>query len=735
MPVVPTRDNFSVKPTTAPSSNIRNTMSPEGAAAGAAQVSAMGDAMQRTAQRGAEIRLDIMDEANQLRVADAVNQAREHAIRLQHDPKEGYTQFKGYDALNRPDGVPLGDEYAGKLETTVGSIAATLGNDAQKNAFAAASGKLLSDFKNDAVRYEGSEFRDWSMSVREGTIKNQTQNIALNYDNPEKVNESLASIRASAIDLARQQGKSAEEMTSLSRDAMSKGHTIVIETAVAKGKIRYADDYFKKAAKDMAPDDILRGHALLTGELDKVVAVETATNVMQSQRSNIDTPDSDRAFNIAVGAESSGQHFGGAGSVAGPNEPTTSAAGAIGIAQVMPATGPEAAQMAGLVWDENKFKNDPAYNHALGKAYFTQQLKDFGGNIAKAYAAYNAGPQRLKDGIAKAEAAGEPENWVNYMPKETQAYVSRNMKAYKAGQGVNERPTLTAVQDQVRAALGPDADPTRVRLALDEAERQYTDVTKSIAQRDEQRVANAMRALVENGGDYKSLPADMRANLPPDKITSVMDFAKRISNGDNTTDLSLYNKFEQNPRELAALTDDQFVALRQSFSDTDFKHFSQVRASILNGNQPEAQNPGSLNTGAIKTTLDDRLAQLGINPSPKNTDVKANARVGTIRQFVNNEIAKAQAQAGKKFTDAETSSFIDSLFSKKAIFDGYISDSEGPMLKMKTGDIPPITKKALVNAYKKQYGMEPSDGDLMQIYWAHLVRIGQIASAQTQGVN
>lgn len=42
-------------------------------------------------------------------------------------------------------------------------------------------------------------------------------------------------------------------------------------------------------------------------------------------------------------------------------------------------TGPEAAEAAGLPWDEVRWKNDPAYNFALGKAYLNKQLKRFGG--------------------------------------------------------------------------------------------------------------------------------------------------------------------------------------------------------------------------------------------------------------------------------------------------------------------------------------------------------------------
>lgn len=70
----------------------------------------------------------------------------------------------------------------------------------------------------------------------------------------------------------------------------------------------------------------------------------------------------DDAFSRMINVESGGNHFSANG------QPLTSGKGAVGIAQVMPATAPEAARMAGLPFDENRYRNDPQYNLALGKA-------------------------------------------------------------------------------------------------------------------------------------------------------------------------------------------------------------------------------------------------------------------------------------------------------------------------------------------------------------------------------
>jgi hypothetical protein len=117
----------------------------------------------------------------------------------------------------------------------------------------------------------------------------------------------------------------------------------------------------------------------------------------------------DRQFN----QESGGQQFDESG------QPLESSAGAIGVAQVMPDTGPEAAELAGVPWDENAYHNDPAYNRLIGTAYMSQMLRKYKGDVARALAAYNAGPGRVDQALA---AGGD---WLSSLPEETQNYVQK----------------------------------------------------------------------------------------------------------------------------------------------------------------------------------------------------------------------------------------------------------------------------------------------------------------------
>jgi len=124
--------------------------------------------------------------------------------------------------------------------------------------------------------------------------------------------------------------------------------------------------------------------------------------------------------------ESGGKQFGRNG------EPLTSSAGAVGIAQVMPGTAPEAAKMAGIPYDEQKFRYDPEYNATLGRAYY-KNMYDRYGSHELASAAYNAGPGNVDSALAKAKQTGRPV--AEFLPSETRAYVPAVMGGGQGGFG------------------------------------------------------------------------------------------------------------------------------------------------------------------------------------------------------------------------------------------------------------------------------------------------------------
>jgi hypothetical protein len=92
--------------------------------------------------------------------------------------------------------------------------------------------------------------------------------------------------------------------------------------------------------------------------------------------------------------------------------PLMSEAGAVGISQMLPSTGPEAAKLAGVAWNENSFKNDAKYNSTLGHAYLDHLIRLYNGDKVKALSAYHSGEGTVNDAIAKQiNATGSEEGW------------------------------------------------------------------------------------------------------------------------------------------------------------------------------------------------------------------------------------------------------------------------------------------------------------------------------------
>jgi soluble lytic murein transglycosylase-like protein len=92
----------------------------------------------------------------------------------------------------------------------------------------------------------------------------------------------------------------------------------------------------------------------------------------------------------------------------GLDQSAVSAAGAIGIFQLMPATAA----------DMGVDPTDPTQNIQGGVKYLSEMLSRYGNNVAEALGAYNWGPGNMDAAIA-AHGAG----WMNYAPIETQDYV------------------------------------------------------------------------------------------------------------------------------------------------------------------------------------------------------------------------------------------------------------------------------------------------------------------------
>ena len=107
-----------------------------------------------------------------------------------------------------------------------------------------------------------------------------------------------------------------------------------------------------------------------------------------------------------------------------------SPAGARGLMQLMPGTAKKVSGWLDMPYNKARLTQDWRYNATLGQTYLARRLDQFGGSVAMAAAAYNAGAGRVDQWVAR---YGDPRapgvdvvDWIETIPfRETRNYVQR----------------------------------------------------------------------------------------------------------------------------------------------------------------------------------------------------------------------------------------------------------------------------------------------------------------------
>ncbi len=111
-----------------------------------------------------------------------------------------------------------------------------------------------------------------------------------------------------------------------------------------------------------------------------------------------------------------------------------SRSGAVGLMQLLPGTAREVSGRLGLAYSRSRLREDRGYNIALGSAYLAELLEAFEGDRALALAAYNAGPNRVRQWLATfgdpRRGEVDPIDWMELVPfAETRNYIQRVLES------------------------------------------------------------------------------------------------------------------------------------------------------------------------------------------------------------------------------------------------------------------------------------------------------------------
>ena len=732
---VPTYDSPQVGQNQSPTSPFNTLLSVEAGGLPGKQEAALGQAITGAGSEMAKIVYDAQNQANQVRTIDATNQAKSAMMTLMHDPNQGFLAVKGSAVMNRDSGKPLADEYSDNFKQQIDQISATLSNDVQRQAFGAHANELLTQFKGTALQHEITEHKNYSKSTYEASIDTSLQSMVSNYSNPKLMAQETENIKQMSVALAAQDGLAPEFGQVKAKQLISSGHTLAIKTAISNDNLVGAESAYNSARKSgqLTVQDDLQIDQLIGKQMAVGQVINGVGEVFKAYAPQLAVDDNTLKNNITFGTESGFRQFDKTGNV------LASGKGALGFAQVMPKTAPEAAKLAGVEWrpelffqgrtgDAAKDKQALEYNQLLGTAYLDEQYKKFG-TLDKAWAAYNAGPGALQDALNKASKPDSTGNYLDYLPKETQNYVAKNVSEFNKRRN-DVKPVGLDTIIEATADRFKDAPPPIRQMAINKATVDYNTMQSNVVEREATQTASAIDGILKNNGNFAALPAEVISAIPYKSLDKLTKFADAISTGNQKTDLAVFNKLT-NTDYLGSLTDAQFNVMRADLDGKDFKIFQDQRASLKTG--AAVASAGNIPTGQINSILNNRLQSLGIDPTPTSDDDKI--RLGAIKKFMYDAAAVRQAGTGKGMTDVEVTKFVDDLFSqsrsfRKVYMGGLYTGQASPetLITMKSDDIPPSDRDQIVQALQRQGITKPTDADVLGLYFKAKIKPRQVAN-------
>jgi hypothetical protein len=222
----------------------------------------LGDGLNKMAGIAMKAQMDAVEQANQVKINDALNKATQARLALTYDPQQGYVHLQGNAAIERPDKRSLDAEYTERFADSIAKIEEGLGNDKQRAIFREKAGGLMVQFQGGIVQHVAKEYASHAIGVQEGTIATNIGRMALEYGNPEAVIDSMNAIKAATAQEGKLRGWSAKQVEAATVENLSRGHSAVIQSTIDQMP-DYAKTYFDIHKAEFTPQARLAAQRLV----------------------------------------------------------------------------------------------------------------------------------------------------------------------------------------------------------------------------------------------------------------------------------------------------------------------------------------------------------------------------------------------------------------------------------------------------------------------------------------
>lgn len=660
------------------------------------------------------------EEAKNIRVNDQVNQVQEKALDLAYG-QDGYRSILGKNVLKTPNGKPLVQDYSQQFEDFVQNARNQLGTPQQQALFDRRALLIRKNYMRGLLGHDQQQLHALADETDKATIDTQVNGAVTNWNDPAWTDTAVAASDGAWASYGQRNGLPANQIQELQQTSRSGLYMKVLEAQLDAGQTGTASAYLKRYGGDMLGTDAMRAGVLINGKASDDLAygaVQQSTLALKAATSAASNP-GNALLDAVIGQESGGD----------PN--AVSPKGAKGVMQVMDATNTNPGFGIKPAQDDS-----PEERARVGRDYLTAMVTRYPGDLNKALAAYNAGPGAVDDAVKQAALPanqnmknpdGSVKTWMDYLPQETKDYVPAVLS--KMQKLSAQAPALPSLDDftndalqRAAASAGGTLTPIQTHKVQEVAQQAYSTILKDRKDTSDQSFSQGM-TMIANGTPYDQLPITLTSQIQGQDLPRLKEWSDKLNGGKQvTTDLASYNDLVTHPDKMFRMSDAEFAGLQTNFSRADFDRLQKERAGLINGT--DSHSPLVLNRAVVNQIVNQNLQQLGM-PTVGKLNPEDAARVGFVRQLVDDALVKQQTYAGKQFTPEEVSASVSRMFQQQGEVHNWIfPNSSAPLLALRPGDIMPKDRDAIKAAFAARGIKNPSDQDILGVYQEQHLRAG-----------
>lgn len=581
MAIVPSRDNFQVG------------VQPFGARVSGSPAPADVTRNTRVLAQGLMAADRIADERERI---DAAAEANAFAEFLDGQTA-ALSERKGINAYRNEDGTLVRDTLNQNIADELGRMRSGM-TASKREKFDMMILPFQRNFNRNTTKYISSEYDRYEKETLENTKAQYGKMAFMDYaTDPESTLQALNDFHGVARYQALKNGADESLANSVANNQTSGIVKGIIDDALEKGDLKTAMSYQERYGKIMTADDLIHANNAIRRQESIRIGEDYADKIFSVGAVQYGNGDMTLVYDITEQSESGGSRYGKDGKL------TESPKGALGEYQVKPATAKNPGFGIAPAKDDS-----PEELARVGREYIDKMLKRYGGDLARMWGAYNAGPGTV-DSLVKQYGDG----WLSHAPKETQDYVAKNMVAYQKQRNAPVKlMSVAAFSEKAKDAFGNNKQ--AYQAAVDSYSRRHR-VFMEQDKADQEETLNTVYDMADAGKTMTEIEqSGLLYRLDHKNYRSAIDYIRK-----NTQyDYDLLAELENDPDKLQQ-TD--LRSLRGKLPRSDINRLARRQAI---GKTEQGKNVLEKLTFDMRTVL----LQNGINlNATKKNDIETRAQL------------------------------------------------------------------------------------------------------------